>query len=57
MTKLHAGKRQEVRAVFSDLVLNAQFLEQINDRYSKNWASASWFLVQLVRQLRHLCKK
>ena len=32
MAKLHAGKRQEVHAVFSDLVLNAQFLEQINDR-------------------------
>ena len=36
MAKLHAGKRQKVRAVFSDLVLNAQFFEQINDRYSKN---------------------
>ena len=44
---------------FSDLVLNAQFPEQINDRYSKNWAPTSWLLVQLVRQLRHLlvCKK
>ena len=36
MAKLHAGKRHEVRAIFSGLVLNAQFFEQINDRYSKN---------------------
>ena len=41
---------------FSDIVLNAQLFERNNDRYSKNWASASWFFAQLVLQLRHLCK-
>ena len=56
MSTVHAGKRPEVRTVFffSDLVLNAQLLERINDRYSKNWALASWFFVQVVRQMRHL---
>ena len=37
MAKLHAGKHQDKKFApfFSDLVLNAQFLEQINDSYSK----------------------
>ena len=46
---------QKFALLFSDFVLNAQLFERNDDRYSKNWASASWFFVQLVRQLRHLC--
>ena len=47
----------EFYIVFAILVLDALAFVCINDIYSQNWESASWYFVQLLPWLHHLCTK